>query len=129
MTTKAIIPFRMTAESITRGTMREAFWTSSDMCAAESDPMKAAAVVMKPMIVAAPALAQLPPLLKEVHTSLEGAFGPRTQRGMQTAKRPIMLKNKITPSSSGSHFAAQTLNAAQNKTVAIVSTHPCLDMH
>jgi hypothetical protein len=50
----------------------------------------------------------------------------RTQRGMQTAKKPTMVKNKITPSNKGNHRAQKTLKAAQPNTVAMVSKEPCL---
>jgi len=68
------------ALSMARGRVVEASLTSSDMCTAQSKPIRESTGESRPTMKAVPLLFQAPPLAKVVKTWVAGAVGARTQR-------------------------------------------------
>ncbi len=87
---KPIVPLMPAAHMIALGRTREASLISSDMCTAESAPMRVYTGESKPTINASPLLFQPPRLRNSVKTSWAGFRGAKIQSGIRTAKNPTI---------------------------------------
>ena len=102
---KPRVPFRTAVHIIASGNIREASLISSDMCVAESGPMKEKTGESIPIRQDRPMLPQLPPSVNWVNTAEAVLRGARTQSGTKMAKKPQMCSTRTIPSTNGSRFA------------------------
>lgn len=100
-----IMPFKTMVKSIILGTDLLASVVSSAIWAAASEPANEPVAVIEPTKHAVPMLDQPPKLVKDPKTSLAGALGARTQRGMMMQKKPKIWTTRTIPSRMGSLLA------------------------
>ena len=82
------VPFRLAAQMIAFGRTIEASLISSDICTAESAPIKVYTGESRPTIKASPVVGQ-PPRFKNSVNTCEGELrGAKIQSGTRTAKNP-----------------------------------------
>ena len=103
--TKPRVPLIRHVQIIARGSTKEESLISSDMCTAESGPMKEKMGESMPTRQDRPILPQFPPSVNWVKTSSAVLRGANTQRGIRIAKKPQMWKIRTIPSTRGSLFA------------------------
>lgn len=81
-------PFMTAAHMMALGRTIDASLISSDICTAESAPIRVYIGDNRPTMNASPVVFQPPKLENVVNTSTGELRGARTQRGMRTAKNP-----------------------------------------
>lgn len=86
--TKPRVPLRRQVQTIARGSTKEESLISSDMCTAESGPMKEKIGESIPTRQDRPILPQFPPSVNCVKTASAVLRGANTQRGIRMAKNP-----------------------------------------
>lgn len=123
--TKPRVPFMLAAHTIAFGRVRDASLTSSDICAAESAPIKVYTGERRPTIKANPVVGQPPRFKNPVNTSEGSLRGAKIHRGMRTAKKPSRCIIRTIPSTMGSLLARNVLNMMQNAVMAMTRRVPC----
>lgn len=118
-------PLTLAAHTMALGSTMEASLISSDMCTAESAPIRVYTGDNRPTIKARPVLLHPPRFKKPVNTSEAELRGAKTQRGMRTAKKPRIWIISTIPSTMGSRFARKVLKMMQNAVMAITRRVPC----
>ena len=118
-------PFMLAAHIIAFGRVREASLISSDMCAAESAPIKVYTGERRPTIKATPVVGQPPRFRNCVNTSEGEPRGAKTHRGMRMAKKPNRCITSTIFSTMGSFLARYVLNMMQNAVMAMTKRVPC----
>jgi hypothetical protein len=91
--------------------------------------MNAAEAADCPTMQAAPIDAQPPKLSNFPNTSEAGAFGAKTHKGIQMAKKPTTKAASMTPSNSGRCLAPNELKAIAKTPTAMVMSVYCLFQH
>ena len=86
--TKPREPFNAAVHIMAKGSVREASLISSDMCVAESGPMREKIGESMPTRQDRPMLPQLPPSVNWVNTIEAGFRGARIQRAITITKKP-----------------------------------------
>lgn len=123
--TQAKTPLRMVVHRIDRGMLRLALCSSSDMCTAQSAPMRGKIPEVIPARVLAPRLPQPPPSLNSVKTVFASSRGDRTQSVTTMPKKAKMCMTRMSDSRIGSFRARKTLKNAENAATAMVKSVPC----
>jgi hypothetical protein len=91
--------------------------------------MSAAEAADWPTMQAAPIDAQPPKFSNFPKTSEAEAFGAKTHRGMQMAKKPTMKATSMMPSNNGRCLAPKELKAIEKMPIAMVMRVYCLIQH